>query len=120
MFQPLWFVFKRYYIMRLQPGSNAWFAPIRHFPEIIRIRASISLHLQKQKRRPFGRLVSLTPWGASGDPELVNLVGMRIDYVHGACDAGIEGVDGPQDFQRLLGVRHWRADERVFHRPFLS
>ena len=45
--------------------------------------------------------------------ELVHFVGFSIDNMHGACDAGVEGVDGAQDFNRALGIGHRGADKRM-------
>jgi hypothetical protein len=40
----------------------------------------------------------------SGHFHLNPLAGLRVDEVHRACDARIEGVDGAQDLYRLLSV----------------
>jgi hypothetical protein len=48
---------------------------------------------------------------SSEHPDLVNVTAVLVVQVHGAGDARVEGVDGPDDLERLLGIGHRRADE---------
>src|SRR5512132_2471400 len=41
----------------------------------------------------------------------------RVEHVHRARHARVEGVDGPQELERPLGVGHRHADERLLVGP---
>jgi para-nitrobenzyl esterase len=51
------------------------------------------------------------------NPNLDQLLAIRIEHVHGAGQTGIEAVDGAQDLERLLRILDALAPERRLVRP---
>ncbi len=72
--------------------------------------------MYRKKREPgAGRVPAMVRCVARlSDAELQNLVGIGLDHVHAAGDAGIEGMHGAQDLDRTLGIGDGAADERLF------
>jgi hypothetical protein len=47
---------------------------------------------------------------------LVKVFTLRIVQVHGAGQTRVKGMNGPDNFNRLLEAGHWRTDKRLLKR----
>ena len=70
--------------------------------------------IRRPKAEDIAPRVHVSPWPlrASERSHRPDFIPLDIKSMHRTGDAGIEGMDRAQDFERLLGIGHGIANER--------